>query len=257
MSALLQVTDLAKSFGGVAAVDGVSFHVAAGERLALIGPNGAGKTTCFNLLNGQLRADRGSVVLDGQAITGRKPRQIVRLGIGRTFQIARSFLSMTVEEAVETALDAATRHTLSFRRAPDASARIAELLGQVGLQDQAARPVTELPYGDVKRLDLAMALSSSPRLLFMDEPTAGMAAADRALLMDQVSAIVAASGVAVLFTEHDMEAVFGHADRVIVMARGRLIAEGTVEQIRRDPEVRRVYLGRAESGEAGEAAEHG
>ncbi|MDF1733621.1 MAG: ABC transporter ATP-binding protein [Minwuia sp.] len=250
MSALLQVSDLAKSFGGVAAVDGVSFQVGAGERLALIGPNGAGKTTCFNLLNGQLRADRGSVVLDGQNITGRKPRQIVRLGIGRTFQIARSFLSMTVAEAVETALDAATRHTLSFRRAPDASVRIAELLGQVGLQDQADRPVTELPYGDVKRLDLAMALSSSPRLLFMDEPTAGMAAADRALLMDQVSAIVAASGLAVLFTEHDMEAVFGHADRVIVMARGQLIAEGTVEEIRRDPEVRRVYLGRAETGEA-------
>ena len=245
MNALLEVRDLAKSFGGNAAVDGVGFSVAAGERVALIGPNGAGKTTCFNLLNGQLKADRGEVRLDGQVVTGRKPRELVRLGVGRTFQIAQSFQSMTVGEAAGTALAVADGRMYSFSRQPAEPERVLDLLRRVELAEAVDRPVTELPYGDVKRLDLALALSGDPKILFMDEPTAGMAAGERAALMDRVSGIVADEGVALLFTEHDMDAVFGHADRVMVMAGGRLIAEGTVDEIRSHPEVRRVYLGKA------------
>jgi branched-chain amino acid transport system ATP-binding protein len=245
MTALLEVADLAKSFGGVAAVDGVSFRVAAGERVALIGPNGAGKTTCFNLLNGQLRPDRGRVMLGGRDVTGRKPRDLVRLGVGRTFQIALSFQSMSVGQAAGTALAVADGRSFSFLKRGEDRDRIAALLERVELAGQIDRPITELAYGDVKRLDLALALSGEPTILFMDEPTAGMAAGERAALMDRVSRIVADEGVALLFTEHDMDAVFGHADRVMVMAGGRLIAEGGVDEIRGDAEVRRVYLGRS------------
>ncbi len=242
---VLEVADLRKNFGGVAAVGGISFQLAAGEMLALIGPNGAGKSTCFNLLNGQLRPDGGLVRLDGADIIGLPPRRIARLGVGRTFQVAAIFVSMTVRENVQTAL--AAYHRSTWRLWRDGGAQHVmeadRLLAQVGLQGQAERAAGLLAYGDLKRLELAVALAGRPRLLLMDEPTAGMAPAERGALMRLVRGLTGAAGVGVLFTEHDMDVVFGIADRILVLHRGRLIAEGDAVEIRGNVEVQAVYLG--------------
>ncbi len=242
---MLAVAGLAKSFGGVAAVQGVSFSVAAGEMLALIGPNGAGKSTCFNMVGGQLRPDSGSVTLAGRAITGLSPRAVWAMGVGRTFQITATFASMTVLENVQMALLSAAGHVARWWRparaafAPEAAA----LLHQVGLSEQAGRGAGVLAYGDLKRLELAIALSNQPRLLLMDEPTAGMAPAERTGLMALTRRLATERGLAVLFTEHDMDVVFGVSDRILVLNRGQLIAEGGPADIRADPRVRAVYLG--------------
>jgi branched-chain amino acid transport system ATP-binding protein len=242
---LLEVRELGKSFGGNRAVDGVSFVLHPGELLALIGPNGAGKSTTFNMVNGQLRADAGSIRLAGQELIGRRPRDIWRLGVGRTFQIAETFASLTVVENVQMALLSADgklyapwRRATRYRR-DDALA----LLDQVGMQAQADRPCSVLAYGDVKRVELAIALANAPRLLLMDEPTAGMAPKERNELMALTKRLVVERGIAVLFTEHSMDVVFAYADRSIVLARGRLIAEGTPATIRDHPKVQEVYFG--------------
>jgi branched-chain amino acid transport system ATP-binding protein len=242
---LLRAEDLQRAFGGVQAVAGVSFAVAAAEIVALIGPNGAGKSTCFNMLNGQLAPDAGRVRLDGRDITGLPPRRAWRLGVGRTFQITATFASMTVRENVQTALFAHHRDIWRRWRRGAALHRVDAdaLLDQVGLADQAARAAGVLAYGDLKRLELGMALASAPRLLLMDEPTAGMAAAERRALMALVRRLASARGLAVLFTEHDMDIVFGTADRILVLDRGRLIAQGDAAAIRADARVRAVYLG--------------
>ncbi|HEV2551838.1 MAG TPA: ABC transporter ATP-binding protein [Stellaceae bacterium] len=242
---LLSVDGLAKSYGGVRAVAGVSFSLADGEFLALIGPNGAGKTTCFNMLNGQIRPDAGSVRLGSRAIAGLTPRQIWRLGVGRTFQVAQSYASMTVSENVQLGLIAHHRRLFSFlARAADLYREQAmALLEQVGMAAQADRPCGVLAYGDLKRLELAVALANSPRLLLMDEPTAGMAAGERLSLMALAASLARARGISMLFTEHDMDVVFGHADRIIVMNRGSIIGDGTPSAVRSDPQVREVYLG--------------
>jgi branched-chain amino acid transport system ATP-binding protein len=245
MSVVLSVTDIAKTFGGVTAVDGVSFQVAAGEILALIGPNGAGKTTCFNMLNGHLKPDRGSVTLLGKAITGLAPREVAHKGVGRTFQITATYGSMTVKENVQTALIAANRQEwrLTGTAAALHGTKAEELLALVGMADQARRACGVLAYGDLKRVELAVALANAPKLLLMDEPTAGMAPSERIALMDLTAKIARSRSIAVLFTEHDMDVVFAHADRVIVLDRGRLIAEGTSQQVRANPDVQAVYLG--------------
>ena len=242
---MLSVTGLGKSFGGNRAVDGIDFSVAPGELLALIGPNGAGKSTTFNMVNGQLKADKGSIRLDGQELIGRKPREIWKLGVGRTFQIAETFASLTVVENVQMALISADarlfsvwRRAAAYRRA-DALA----LLDQVGMAPQADRPCSVLAYGDVKRVELAIALANNPKLLLMDEPTAGMAPAERHALMALTKRLVVERGLGVLFTEHSMDVVFAHADRLIVLARGRLIAQGRPAEIRDDPQVQAVYFG--------------
>ncbi len=242
---MLKVQGLTRSFGGVAAVDDVSFSVAAGEMLALIGPNGAGKSTCFNMLGGQLPPDRGTIRLAGQDVTGRSPRALSRLGVGRTFQITATFASMSVRENVQTALLARHRRIWRFGRAADGHFvhEAAALLAQVGIADLAPRPAGMLAYGDLKRLELAMALASGPMLLLMDEPTAGMAALERAALMALVRALADARGLAVLFTEHDMDVVFTRADRILVLDHGRLIAEGNAAAIQADARVREIYLG--------------
>lgn len=246
MTALLRVSGLSKAFGGVQAVAGVSFELAAGQLMALIGPNGAGKSTCFNLLNGQLQPDSGTVTLDGQSLLGLPPRRIWRLGVGRTFQITATFSSMTVRENVQMALLSHHRRlTRPFARAardqfvPEAD----QLLDQVGMADQAGRAASILAYGDLKRLELAVALANSPRLLLMDEPTAGMGPRERIDLMALTADIARARQIAVLFTEHDMDVVFGHADQVLVLDRGELIAQGEPAQVRADETVRAVYLG--------------
>jgi branched-chain amino acid transport system ATP-binding protein len=242
---VLQAKNLRKSWGGVAAVDGVSLAVQAGEILALIGPNGAGKSTCFNMLNGQIRPEAGSVHLLGRDITGLAPRAVWRLGVGRTFQITATFGSMSVLDNVRMALLSHHRRLFGLWRpaATQFSAEAAAALARVGLAEQAERPCGVLAYGDLKRLELAIALANAPRLLLMDEPTAGMAPAERAGLMALTARIARQEGIAVLFTEHDMDVVFGHADRILVLDRGRLIAGGTPEQVRADARVREVYLG--------------
>ena len=242
---VLAVDGLVKSFGGVAAVRDVSFTVAAGEVVALIGPNGAGKTTCFNLVNGQLAPDAGSVTLLGQRIDRLPPRATARAGVGRTFQVAATFASMTVRENVQLALIAhAGEQSGVAARATDLHVAQADaLLGRVGMAALADQHCATLAYGDAKRIELALALANAPKLLLMDEPTAGMSTRARSHLMELAGDLARRDSLAVLFTEHDMDVVFGHADRVIVLDRGRIIAEGAPEAIRADPRVRAVYLG--------------
>jgi branched-chain amino acid transport system ATP-binding protein len=241
----LKVTNLGKSFGGIKAVDDISFELAAGELLALIGPNGAGKSTTFNMVNGQLRAGTGSIQLDGQELIGLTPREIWRLGVSRTFQIAETFASLTVVENVQMALLSSDRKLFSmWRRAADHKrAEALELLDQVSMKSQADRPCSVLAYGDVKRVELAMAMANQPKLLLMDEPTAGMAPKERHDLMALTKQLVIERGMAVLFTEHSMDVVFAYADRMIVLARGRLMAEGKPLEVRDHPQVQEVYFG--------------
>ncbi len=242
---VLVVEGLVKTFGGVRAVDGVSFDVGAGEMLALIGPNGAGKSTCFNMVGGQLRPDGGTIRLGDRAITGLRPRAIWRLGVGRTFQVTATFASMTLQENVQMALLSRARGVYGVWRpaAPQHAAAAMAALEQVGLGNQATRGAGVLAYGDLKRLELAIALAHHPRLLLMDEPTAGMASGERTALMDLTRRLATTQGIAVLFTEHDMDVVFGVSDRILVLSRGQLIADGQPADIRADQRVRDVYLG--------------
>ena len=248
---LLSVRGLRKSFGGVHAVDGIDFDLVPGELLALIGPNGAGKSTTFDMVGGQLTPTSGSVRLNGRDIVGLAPREIHRLGVGRTFQIAATFASLTVRENVQMALLAHARRVFSFLPAAARlyRAEAMDLLEQVGMADQAERPCAELAYGDVKRVELAMALANDPQLLLMDEPTAGMAPRERHALMALTKTLVQARALAVLFTEHSMDVVFANADRILVLARGRLIAEGSAAEVRADEAVRAVYFGSGKSFE--------
>jgi branched-chain amino acid transport system ATP-binding protein len=244
-SALLSVEGLTKSYGGVHAVRGVSFALKAGEILALIGPNGAGKSTCFDMLNGQKSPDSGRITLLGVDTTGHAPREIWRLGVGRTFQITATFPTMTVRENVQVAL--VSHHGQLFnlwsstpKLSREQAGRLLELVGMSGYAD---RPCGELAYGDLKRLELAVALANQPKLLLMDEPTAGMAPRERIELMRLTAQIAREQSIGVLFTEHDMDVVFEHADRILVLNRGSLIAEGTPAEVRGNTEVRAVYLG--------------
>jgi len=242
---VLTVERLSKSFGGVDAVRDVSFAVGAGELVALIGPNCAGKTTCFNLVNGQLVPDAGVVTLSGARIDGLPPRTIARMGVGRTFQVAATFASMTVRENVQLALLArsgsqrgvAARATDLLRTEADA------LLERVRMTEFAGQGCATLAYGNAKRVELALALASAPQLLLMDEPTAGMSPRSRGRLMQLAADLAREQRIAVLFTEHDMDVVFGHADRIIVLDRGRVIAEGPPSTIRANAKVQAVYLG--------------
>jgi branched-chain amino acid transport system ATP-binding protein len=242
---ILSVRNLSKSFGGVRALDNVSFDLGEGEFLALIGPNGAGKSTCFNIINGQMRPDAGEVRFCDRDIVGLPPRDIWRLGIARTFQIAATFGSMTAIENVQLAL--ASHHGEIFRFGTALRHRWKEsaldLLRQVGMADAADRACKELAYGDVKRVELAIALANEPRLLLMDEPTAGMAPRERNDLIALVKRLVAEKKISVLFTEHSMDVVFAYADRIVVLARGVIIAEGDSTAIRDNAQVQQVYLG--------------
>ena len=242
---LLQVRHLAKSFGGVRAVDDVSFDLPAGQLLALLGPNGAGKSTCFNMLNGQIKPDAGEVLFEDRDIAGMQPRDIWRMGVGRTFQIAATFHSMTVIENVQMALISHEKKLFSLWRPAREHHRdeAMTLLAQVGMAEHADRACSVLSYGDVKRVELAMALANKPRLLLMDEPTAGMASKERHALLALTKKLVVEQQLAVLFTEHSMDVVFAFADRLIVLARGKLIAEGDAESMRNHPLVREVYFG--------------
>lgn len=245
MTALLQVQNICKSFGGVQAVRGVSFTLQVGEMLALIGPNGAGKSTTFNMVGGQLTPDSGQVLLHGENIAGLPPRAIWRKGVGRTFQIAQTFASLTVLENVQMALLSHDRRIFAWwpRASAHRRADALALLEQVGMAAQADRACSELAYGDVKRVELAMALAHNPQLLLMDEPTAGMAPGERVALMQLTRDLAQQRRMGVLFTEHSMDVVFGQADRVAVLVRGQLLAQGTPQAVRDDERVQQAYLG--------------
>ncbi len=256
MNPILEVRDLSKSFGGLKAVNAVNFKVAEGELLALIGPNGAGKSTCFNMLMGQLKPSSGEVYFLGENLVGKFPRDIWRKGIGRTFQITATYASMTVIENVQMAL--MSFHKRIYSMLPYAhkmyKSEALEFLQMVGLADQAERHCAILAYGDLKRLELAIALCHNPTLLLMDEPTAGMAPTERESVMQLTADIVTEKNISVLFTEHDMDVVFGHAHRILVLNRGELIANGSVDEIRNNPMVQEVYLGGGNLFESEEAA---
>ncbi len=249
MATILEVQNLYKSFGGVQAVKDVSFELESGRLLAMIGPNGAGKSTCFNLINGQLRPDRGSIIIMGKQISGSKPRDVWNLGVGRTFQIPATFASMSVLENVQMALLSYHKRTKSLlkmvsRLYVDESMALLKLLS---IDNQADRACGVLAYGDLKRVELAVALANNPKLLLMDEPTAGMGPAERQGLMELTADIVRTRNIGVLFTEHDMDVVFNHADRIIVLNRGELVAEGTPDEVQTNEQVKEIYLGGGET----------
>lgn len=255
---MLQVQQLVKYFGGVHAVDGVSFDVAAGECVALIGPNGAGKSTCFACIAGQYPLTGGHILWNGKALEKLAPAARLQYGVARTFQVAQVFEALTVLQNVQLTIQASIAHQAisAFKRLDGQSREAASaLLQETGLIDVANEDVLRLSYGAKKRLELAMALAARPKLLLLDEPAAGLGEAERASLMQLVKKL-AAQGMAVLYTEHNMDAVAGVADRVLVLIEGRLAAQGTFEEISRDATVRRLYLGESLDEPPGEGAAH-
>jgi branched-chain amino acid transport system ATP-binding protein len=242
---VLEVRDLQKSFDGFMATAGVSLSVAQGSISAIIGPNGAGKTTLFNLITGHLRPDRGQILLKGRDVTGIPPHDLCRLGMGRSFQRTNIFPRLSVYENVQAAFvshrglgwNLFTRVEQLYRRETES------LLEAVGLLDKADDVAGFLSHGNQKQLELGLALALQPEILLLDEPTAGMSAAETREAIDLIGRLAQERGLTLLFTEHDMEVVFAIAQRISVLHQGRLIADGTPDEVRRDPEVRRVYLG--------------
>ena len=244
---ILRVESLAKRFGGLQALGGVDLAVAPGEFRAIIGPNGAGKSTFFNTMTGLLTPDAGRVTFEGRDVTGEPPHLLARRGVGRTFQITTVFHDLTAIENVQVSLLAHARRAWSvWPRARDLHLeRSRELLALVGLARSMERPARTLSHGDQKRLELAIALAGKPRLLLLDEPTAGMAAQERLESIRLVHKLAQELGVSCVFTEHDMAVVFAVATRITVLHQGRVLAEGTPAEVRARPEVQQVYLGEA------------
>lgn len=256
----LEVRHLVKHFDGVKAVNDVSFEVRAGECVALIGPNGAGKSTCFACIAGQHRLTAGQVLWNGERVDGLSPAQRLARGVGRTFQVAQTFEALTVLQNVQL-LRSASQGLAAWNVLKTTQVEASQaLLAQVGLQGLAQAEVLGLPYGAKKRLELAMALAGMagpgrtghPRLLLLDEPAAGLASSERAALMTLVKSLARGQGpagdkggMAVLYTEHNMDAVFGVADRVLVLIEGELAAQGTPDEIAQNETVRSRYLGYA------------
>jgi len=253
---MLEVRDLRRAFGGVTAIDGVDLDVERRGIVAIIGPNGAGKSTLFNLITGHLKADAGSVRLEGRDVTGIAPHRLCALGVGRSFQRTNIFPGLTVFQNVQSALIAQRgRGRDLWSRAEGLFRADAEaLLRDVNLLDKADAPGNTLSHGNQKQLELGIALAGNPSLLLLDEPTAGMSATETRDSMQLLRRIAAERGLTLLFTEHDMDVVFSAADRIAVLHQGRVIAQGAPEAIRAHDEVRRVYLG--ERGAAGAARVH-
>ncbi len=245
--ATLALHGVTKRFGGVTAVDKVNLSVPTGQIRAVIGPNGAGKTTLLNLITGHLARDEGDVVLQGRPLRKLSPDQVSRAGVARTFQVSGIFPHLTVFQNVQVAWLAAQGRSFDIFSAagPQGREPSQHLLDRVGLLDQQAKTAGILPHGDKKRLELAMVLASRPVLLLMDEPTAGMAAQEKQSIVPLVERIAREQNLTVVFTEHDMDVVFGIADEITVMHQGAVIAQGGADAIKRNDEVRRVYLGQA------------
>ncbi|TMQ22005.1 MAG: ABC transporter ATP-binding protein [Candidatus Rokuibacteriota bacterium] len=242
---MLEVRDLTKSFDGFVAVSGVTFGVPRGAISAIIGPNGAGKTTLFNLITGHLRPDRGHVTLNGRDVTHVAPHDLCRLGVGRSFQRTNIFPRLTVFENVQAAFICHRGGGWNLLAAGDGVHRdeTAALLESVGLAGRAGEVAGFLSHGGQKQLELGLALALEPEILLLDEPTAGMSAAETRESIRLIERIVRERGLTLLFTEHDMEVVFSIAQRLTVLHQGRVIADGAPDEVRRDTEVRRVYLG--------------
>ncbi|MGC8525370.1 MAG: ABC transporter ATP-binding protein [Acidibrevibacterium sp.] len=242
----LAVRNLTKRFGGVAAIDDVTLEFPAGSLSAVIGPNGAGKSTFFNLISGAITPDGGEVLVDGEDITGRGQAWIVRRGLGRAFQVAQFFPTMTVRENLMAAVAAHRGQWGNLARRfppPGARARAGEIAAMLGLVESADRVAATLSHGDQKLLDIALALALDPKILLLDEPTAGMGPEERARMIDRVQHLWAEQKLTLVFIEHDMEIVFRIAERVAVLCYGRLLAVGTPAAIRANPAVIAAYLG--------------
>ena len=242
---MLEVRGLGKSFSGFRAVSDVDLTVETGQIAAVIGPNGAGKSTLFNLITGHLRPDSGSVRLDGRDITGAAPHKIVRMGVGRSFQRTNIFSKLTVFENLQAAFLVDRGRGRDFWSKASALYRdeTTSLLSSIGLVEQRDTIAGTLSYGNQKQLELGLALASDPALLLLDEPTAGMSATETHDTIRLIERIAGERSLTLLFTEHDMDVVFQIAQKIAVLHQGRVIADGAPEEVRADPEVRRVYLG--------------
>lgn len=242
---LLEIENLRRAFGGVQATDDVTLTVEKGSLASVIGPNGAGKTTLFHQITGYLVPDSGRVAFHGEDITGLHPHQISRRGITRAFQIINIFPRLTVLESVQLAILARRRQTLRFFRPARNLAReeAMEILRTVGLQDRSASLAQELSHGEQRVLELALALAGEPELLLLDEPMAGMSPYERTRVTELIERVHEEHRLTILFCEHDMDVVFGISRQVTVLHQGRVIAQGKPEDIRKNEEVHRVYLG--------------
>jgi len=249
MTALLEVRGVTKAFDDFVAVSGVDLLLEEGGITAVIGPNGAGKTTLINLLAGKLRPDRGSIVFGGADVTRLPPSARVRAGMARTFQVTNVFPRLTVEENVSVPVlaraGAALRAFRSLESMEEVRPRVRKLLETVGLSRRAAESAAVLSHGDRRLLEIALALACEPRMLLLDEPTAGMGSGERDRVLDQIRALSARGSLTILLVEHDMEVVFGLASRIVVLHQGKVVADGTPQQIRDDARVREIYLGEA------------
>jgi branched-chain amino acid transport system ATP-binding protein len=259
MTALLEVRGLRKSFAEFVAVAGVDLSLPPGGITALIGPNGAGKTTFINLLTGKLLPEEGKVLLEGADVTDLAASARVRSGMARTFQVTNVFPLLTAIENVAVPLLAMDKRALDpvhrLDALTDLRVRAQRLLDDVGLGQRAERPAAELSHGDRRLLEIALALATKPRLLFLDEPTAGMGSGERDRVLQEIKKLAAASGLTILLVEHDMDVVFGLASRIVVLHQGKVLAQGTPAEIRDDPRVREIYLGKAAEAHGAAAAQ--
>ena len=247
--ALLETENVTKEFGGLMALDAIDITIEEGELVSLIGPNGAGKSTLINVITGMMPPSAGSVRYDGTDIVGKKPHEIVQLGIGRSFQTAAIFSDLTVRENVDVA-SFMTEHgsfSLNFFRRRDRYDAVRErtenILEVLGLDEEAELPANALPYGDTRRLEIAVGMATDPDLMFMDEPTAGMSPGETDMTTDLIRRMREEWGITILLVEHDMDVVFDVSDRIITLHQGSVIARGPPEEIRDDPRVRSAYLG--------------
>ena len=243
---MLDVKGLHKSFGGVAAISDVNIAFPTGSLTAIIGPNGAGKSTFFNLISGGLQPDSGSVTFDGASLLGRSRAQIINAGIGRAFQVARIFPTLTVEESLLGAVTAHRHRAQNVTRRfplPEMRDRTLEVAEMLGLAEKLGVISANLSHGDQKLLDIALALVLEPKVLLLDEPTAGMGPDERWRMIERVHELWEREKLTLIFIEHDMDIVFKIAPRICVLCYGRLLAEGTPDQIRTNPAVIEAYLG--------------
>jgi len=244
-AAYLEVRRLRKSFAGLVATNDVSLSINRGEFMAVIGPNGAGKTTLFNLITQFIKPDHGTVIFNGENLIGMTPEETYRRGIGRTFQLTQIFRTLTVYQNLSTGIFAAHGKTFNLHAPANVLLRdkVLELAGEVGLSEQIEKEAGSLSYGDQKRLEVGIALGNKPQLLFLDEPTGGLAPDECLRIMELVRRLSQERNMTTVFIEHDMTTVFGFAQRIIVLNFGTIIADGKAEEIRRNEEVQRLYLG--------------